>query len=405
MKILIVSPFSFPVPAIKGGAVQTLIDGIIFQNERYGKIELEVASIYDERAMEISSKFSKTKFIYYKYPKIIKNIDLLISKAISKVKKQDNGNRKFLWKIIVIHKIRKLLKKRKYDAIVLENSAYLLNILRSKSIVNKYEDKIFYHVHNVLPKRYYVDAFKFLKCIAISNFIKKNIVEETKILNNKVQILRNGFNNKNFTKELELEERKNIKNKLGIKENSKVLIFVGRIEPYKGIMEILRALERIDRDDITLLIVGSVNFSEKQTSIFESKVNELIYKMKEKIVSTGYVPYEDIWKYYKVADIAILPSMWDEPSGLTIAEAMASGLPVITTNSGGIPEYMNSEFGVLLERDNMIVDNIIKNIDIMLENLGIWKQKGQLASQYISNLVNEDNYYNTFIKLIEEFKI
>ena len=47
----------------------------------------------------------------------------------------------------------------------------------------------------------------------------------------------------------------------------------------------------------------------------------------------------------------MLPSMWDEPAGLTMVEAMASGVPVITTNSGGIPEYSGG-YSVVLERNS-----------------------------------------------------
>ena len=53
-----------------------------------------------------------------------------------------------------------------------------------------------------------------------------------------------------------------------------------------------------------------------------------------------------------MANIAVLPSMWDEPFGLTIAEALATGLPLITTRSGGIPEICEG-VATILDREHI----------------------------------------------------
>ena len=60
---------------------------------------------------------------------------------------------------------------------------------------------------------------------------------------------------------------------------------------------------------------------------------------------------------YQLGNIAVLPSMWEEPAGMTMVEAVVSGLPLITTNSGGIPEYISDDVAVLLDRDENLVDN------------------------------------------------
>ena len=62
----------------------------------------------------------------------------------------------------------------------------------------------------------------------------------------------------------------------------------------------------------------------------------------------------------QLADIAVLPSMWNEPFGLTIVEAMAVGLPLITTRSGGIPEICEG-VATIVERNN-VVNNLANAI-------------------------------------------
>ena len=66
-------------------------------------------------------------------------------------------------------------------------------------------------------------------------------------------------------------------------------------------------------------------------------------------------------KYYNAAILAVLPpSMWDEPTGLTMIEAMACGTPVITTRSGGIPRVCWLDAEHVLDRDENLPQNIAK---------------------------------------------
>ena len=81
-----------------------------------------------------------------------------------------------------------------------------------------------------------------------------------------------------------------------------------------------------------------------------------------RIKFTGLIPQSEISALYHIADVAVLPSMWEEPAGLTMLEAAAAGVPVITTNAGGIPEYLRNDLGIFLDRDNELVNNISNNI-------------------------------------------
>ena len=65
------------------------------------------------------------------------------------------------------------------------------------------------------------------------------------------------------------------------------------------------------------------------------------------------INYKNVPDYLHLADIAVLPSMWEEPFGLTIVEALAAGLPLITTRSGGIPEICEG-IATIVERDNIV---------------------------------------------------
>ena len=73
-----------------------------------------------------------------------------------------------------------------------------------------------------------------------------------------------------------------------------------------------------------------------------------------KINFTGYIDYDNIHEYYNHADIGVFPSIITEAFGLTTLEALASGLPVIVSDSGGMHEVINDKCGFIVKRgDNM----------------------------------------------------
>ncbi|MBU5477625.1 glycosyltransferase, partial [Eubacterium sp. MSJ-13] len=83
--------------------------------------------------------------------------------------------------------------------------------------------------------------------------------------------------------------------------------------------------------------------------------------------------------------------------GMTMVEAVVSGLPLITTNSGGIPEYIQNNMAIILDRDNNLIENISRNI------LKI-KQTGQKVDQYkVEEFCEEmclERYYKKFTQII-----
>ena len=111
------------------------------------------------------------------------------------------------------------------------------------------------------------------------------------------------------------------------------------------------------------------------------------------------MPYDEIWKYYKIADVAALPSIWEEPAGLTMIEACAAGVPLITTNSGGIPEYVLCKYACVLERNNL-VESLITAINNVLNHEDIWKKKALYQKDYVVGNYNVKRYYEAFVKAL-----
>jgi len=121
------------------------------------------------------------------------------------------------------------------------------------------------------------------------------------------------------------------------------LMFSGRITPAKGVKEAVQVAIQSGR---RLLIAGSL--SKHDYWYFDENVKPFL---NDKILFLGMLDKEQIIKYYQKALALLIPIQWEEPFGLTMAEANACGTPVIAFNRGAVPEV------VINNKTGYIVDN------------------------------------------------
>ena len=219
-------------------------------------------------------------------------------------------------------------------------------------------------------------------------------------MDNQFYVIKNGFNCHQYKKKLTKDEINRLKVSIGIPISKKVILFAGRIDPSKGIGQLVSAFSQLNRDDAILVICGSTNFGAERISNFESQMKKKFEALGSKILFLGYVPYSEMWKYYKIADVAVLPSMWPEPAGLTMIEATAAGIPLITTDSGGIPEYIDRTYAILLKRDDFLITKLVESINAVLDNELEWKIKASIAQSTVLKNNNEERFYNDFVFLL-----
>ena len=404
MKVAIITSGYLPVPAVRGGAVENIVEDFIIKNEEYKKARFEIFSIYDEKAKEVAKKYKYTNFYFIKPNKLILIIDKIIYFFFKNILKKEKtmSYRYIIQRLYFLRKVSKKLQKENYDRVILENHATLFLTLKWHKNYVKYKDKYYYHIHNELKSTYGCEEIirntKNIMCV--SNYIKKQVegVLNTPNATN-VNKLANCININEFGNSSE-KEKNETRTKYNINKNDRILIFAGRLIREKGVKEVLLAVKKLEgMDNLKLLIVGSFFFDTEIKNDFENELKSIIDDIKDKVIFTGYVKYEEINQLYAIADIAILPSLWEEAAGLTIIESMASGLPIITTDSGGIPEYAKDGCAFILKRDENLVENIKLKIKELLNDEEKRKQMANISKQNAKEL-NLDNFYNDLIKAI-----
>lgn len=396
-KLAIITSGFLPVPATKGGAAENLVEVILYMNEEYDMITPIIISTYEKKARLISKKFNNSKFIYIKPNIIAFNIDKFNYFIIDKIIKKKNSRkfRYFFQRLDFLYKCSKILKKNYYDIVLLENHTIMYLALKLKKNYLKYENRYYYHCHNVVPSTFRMDYIinKTKKFISVSKFRSDYIKDFLNLSNEKLSVVYNCC-----SKDIYVPATENdilaLKEKYGI-SNEKIILYVGRVDQDKGTWELVKACNNIKNIKFKLIIVGAPIFATGITTDYEKKVKEEIKNNSDKYLMTGYVEHSELYKYYAMADVVAIPSQVEDSAPLVLIESLTCGKPIVATKCGGIPEYVNDKCSILIEKNENFINSLTKALELIISNDSI------IASMSAESLKKSKDYSD--IKYYKDF--
>ena len=391
MKIAIMTCGMLPIPAVQGGAVENLIDFYLEYNDIHQLHDITIYSPWDAKVKKHPALSSNVNHYVY--------IDVTSLKARieRRIYKFFHSNEYYNYFIeYYFEQVYKNLKKKDFDCIILENSpghAYKLSQRGYKNII--------LHLHNDLlhSKSRYLDVIfnSLSKILTVSDYINERV--STIQQSNKIQTIYNGIDLNKFSP----QKNPSINRKsIGFTEEDFILVYSGRINNEKGISELIDAMLQLKGTRIKLMILGSSFFNNvKNEDCFIQSLKNKAKRIENQIVFTGFIPYNQVPDYLQLADIAVLPSIWDEPFGLTIVEAMAVGLPLITTRSGGIPEICEG-VAIIVDRDD-IVNNLADAILDLYKHPMKRKNMAEVSLKR-AQLFDKETYANNYFMALGEIE-
>lgn len=180
--------------------------------------------------------------------------------------------------------------------------------------------------------------------INVSENGKKSIINNIKgVENNKLYVVNNGINCKTFNRGL---KRNNLvdRKEFSIQPEKRVILIPTRIAVYKGLDFLLDSIFKnkvfFEKNNILFLIsIPDYNFSEQEDGLFNQIKTRIDQSGITNLIKFIFLKYEEMKKAYSIADLFLLPSE-KEQLPLSILEAMACGIPIITTRVGGVPELL-----------------------------------------------------------------
>ena len=381
MRVAIATFAGLPNPPVKGGAVETLIDDLCKVNELENRLTIDVFSVYDFDAAEAAKEYKNTEFIFYKKYK---------SRKISK----KNIVQKLFKKSIpdkTMFEIIRMVNQKKYDYVIITSINYEMEY-----IFQKIHSKVIWYLHGDPLSVLRPNAIKRIAdhchaIITVSDFVNNRITSVKPQC--RVITVRNCTDLLPVRPEEESAVRQRIREKIGVLNNDKLFVYIGRITPIKGIYELVQAFSIANIPNTKLLLVGA-----------PSDDNEKSYFEKVKSIATtdvkywGYAAHSSLNELYCAADCIVAPSICQEAALLIALEASICHRPLITTDIGGIPEYTDAS-ARMVEYDGRFVESIaeaMKSVCCQNNNEKINTKEYDMVGRYY------DNFYNALQQLTKE---
>jgi glycosyltransferase involved in cell wall biosynthesis len=231
-------------------------------------------------------------------------------------------------------------------------------------------------------------------------FVNKNASKEVSnyfgIHKEKIHTISKGVNFEQFNLNI---SKSIVRDRLGIKSDEKVLLFVGRLVSLKRVDILIGLTKRLLKDDfkIKTIIVGDGEYRKKYEKLAMS------LKIKKNIIFVGPVPHEEMHKYFAAADVIVHPSL-SEGFPNVLLEAAACGKPIVATNTGGIPDIViHEETGFLAKSKD--VDSFVRYTKLLLTDEDLSRRFGKNAYEHVKKNFTWDRvvreYEQLYLKLVD----
>ena len=174
------------------------------------------------------------------------------------------------------------------------------------------------------------------------------------------------------------------------------LVYLGVLEPWKGIATLIRSVKRLP-SSTRLLIVGD---GRAKVDFEQMVAKEGI----DGVAFTGYKTGSELWDLVRNAYLVIVPSEWYEVFGSVIYEAFALGKPVIASRIGGIPELVKGgQTGLLFEPGD--AEELASMIQYLMERPALVQEMGRNARRLVETELSMDNNYHATMAVFESLLV
>jgi spore coat protein SA len=384
-----------PIPDVRGGAIERLVTMIASLHELQPDFSLTIITHHNEEAMKEQIKFKNCRFI--------------------NLTTWGKGYYEAMWKVrglcrklgitnhfrlhVYERKVERYLMKHggEYDLIV--NEGLQFEVMQKPS--EKWgKERFCAHLHcNLIASPLTEKTYGAI--IGVSDYITNQYIYSSALPAGRAKTVFNGIDVNNFNLHITEDEKTSMRNRLGIAKDDFVIVYCGRIVPQKGVKELIQSVLSIPNPEVKLIIVGSSDFALGNKGAYSEEINRLVQQNKDKIRFTGYVNNNEVYKYHKLADVGVVPSIYNDPCPLALFEMIASGISTISTLMGGIPEIGNSQTTRFVPVEN-VVDNL-KAVILDLYHHPDLRREMALAAQKRIPYLSKERFYKDFVETILNF--
>jgi len=327
MNILMICTEKLPVPNIRGGAIQTYIDGVSSMLAQHHQLTILGRDDPDLARVEQAGAIR-----YIRVP-------------------SDN-----IFEVYAANIVQFLQQSgEQFDIIHIFNRPRLVLPVRqvapsSRIILSMHNDM--FEMKKISRQEAAAALEQTERIVTVSQYVGQRIAAQFPQAASKLRPIYSGVDPTRYAPWLESDAARQARDTIRQQHNlgsRKVILFVGRLTRNKGPHVLVRAMWHLKHTDASLVIVGGAWYSDNRVSDYIAYVRALANRSPIPVVTTGFIPQQEVYQWFNAADVFVCTSIWNEPLARVHYEAMASGLPFITTARGGNPEVVTGENGLLVQ--------------------------------------------------------
>ena len=314
MNIAFICTEKLPSPAIKGGAIQLMIDGVAPFLSQYHSL-----TIFSITSPSLQVRERVNNIEYIRFPQETYEAD-----------------------------VAEELKKHSFDVIHVFNRPTSLLRYKQSSPHSAFVLSLHNDMFSPLKITEKTAELALTQCeiiTTVSEYIKRTVIGRYEVPEEKVKVTYSGVDLNQYVPAWSTEGQRlrGIARKEYGVTNKKVITFIGRLSKTKGPHLLIECMNNVlsSHPDAVLVIVGGKWFSENGWNDYIELLHRLAKPLGEKVLFTNYIPSENIPKMLLMSDVFVCSSQWHEPLARVHYEAMAAGVPIITTNRGGNTEIIH----------------------------------------------------------------
>lgn len=329
---------------------------------------VELHTFWDHNTTYIEENF---KVHFYKVPKILKKFSFLDFSYQLLLKNFSSDS------IIHFHEPYSLF----FIPFIVKNKSNILAEHHGSGSLSPFQsNKLHYRIMGLIRKKLIRTLFNRCNKIIVHNSKAKLNFINYGVKAHKIQLVPNGIDHKEYNKKTEKRTYK------GNKKSETVFLYVGRITENKGIRELVESFERISKsiNTVKLVIIGPLQ---------DIKLKSIIKKY-----WVGFKSRSELQNYYVNADVFCLPS-YNEPFGIVILEALFFDLPIITTDNGGIKDFITKDNVSFIPPKNI---NALESSMRMMLDKNIRLRKGSGGRNLVITNFTWEKICNLYLLLYKE---
>ncbi|TDF97548.1 glycosyltransferase family 4 protein [Paenibacillus piri] len=243
------------------------------------------------------------------------------------------------------------------------------------------------------------------RIIVNSHFLKERVIRKVPQVKAKVSVNHLGVDQHRFISRWSEEGAAQRREAIAHRgyEGKKIIMYVGRLIPIKGVHHLIQAMPRIVAQvpEAMLIVVGSAFYGSKRMTPYVRRLRRSSRRVRRHIRFIPYIPHSSIPEWFRLADVLVVPSPSNEAFGLVNVEAMASGVPVIASRSGGMKEIIEHGVTGLLIAPSELRRDLAAQIIALLNDDEIRERMGEAGSQRVEE---HFTWSNTAERLLQLYK-